>query len=176
MRTLLFVSAAIVIGAASAPSLMTRYLESTAGRTSVGADKPDGLVQAKARPTAARDQVEIEAERDGHFYVVAELNFHPVRLMVDTGASVVALRQSDAERAGIRVRPADFTYAVATANGTSYAAEARLDSVAVEALEVEGVRALVLPDDQLSVSLLGGSFLNRLARYEVENGTLIFEN
>jgi predicted aspartyl protease len=34
----------------------------------------------------------------------------------------------------------------------------------------------VLPDDQLAISLLGGSFLGRLARYEVRDGTLIFEN
>ena len=56
------------------------------------------------------------------------------------------------------------------------AAETELDSVMVDDIEVGGVRALVLPDDQLSVSLLGGSFLNGLARFEVADGTLIFEN
>ena len=38
------------------------------------------------------------------------------------------------------------------------------------------MRAFVLPDELLWVSLLGGSFLNRLARFEVADGTLIFEN
>ena len=46
----------------------------------------------------------------------------------------------------------------------------------VEDIEVQQIRALVIPDDQLSISLLGGSFLNGLERYEVAEGTLIFEN
>ena len=54
--------------------------------------------------------------------------------------------------------------------------EAELDIVAVQHIEVNGVRALVLPDEQLSISLLGSTFLSRLARYEVKGGTLIFEN
>jgi aspartyl protease family protein len=96
--------------------------------------------------------------------------------MVDTGASVVALRQSDAVAAGLRPRSADFDQPVSTANGTAYAAAANLETVAVSDIEVNGVRALILPDEQLNVSLLGGSFLNRLERFQVESGTLIFEN
>jgi aspartyl protease family protein len=121
-------------------------------------------------------QVEIRAERDGHFYVDAEINLRPVRLMVDTGATVVALRQSDAQAAGIRPRTADFTNPVQTANGTTMAAEAMLDSVIVQEVEVNNIRALIIPDEQLSISLLGGSFLNGLERFEVADGTLIFEN
>ena len=90
--------------------------------------------------------------------------------------TVVALRQSDAEAVGIRVHDGDFTRPVATANGTAYAAEAELDSVAVREVEIGRVHALILPDDQLAISLLGASFLNRLARFEVQDGTLIFEN
>jgi aspartyl protease family protein len=136
-------------------------------------------------PTASRPpskaasrggEVQIAAENDGHFYVDADINLRPVHLMVDTGATVVALRQSDAESVGIRVRDADFTRPVATANGTAYAAEAELDSVAVREVEIGRVHALILPDDQLAISLLGASFLNRLARFEVQDGTLIFEN
>jgi aspartyl protease family protein len=96
--------------------------------------------------------------------------------MVDTGATVVALRQSDAQAAGIRPRRTDFNNPVQTANGTTMAAEAVLDSVIVQDVEVRNIRALVIPDEQLSISLLGGSFLNGLQRFEVADGTLIFEN
>ena len=106
----------------------------------------------------------------------AEINARPVHLMVDTGATVVALRQSDAVSAGIRLMPGDFTNPVQTANGTTMAAETEIDSIMVEDIEVQRIRALVLPDDQLSISLLGASFLNGLERYEVADGTLIFEN
>ncbi len=120
--------------------------------------------------------MEVKAERDGHFYVDALVNFRPVRLMVDTGATVVALRVSDAEAAGIRVRDADFVNPVQTANGTTNAAEAMLESISVSDIELRNVRALIVPDEQLSVSLLGGSFLHGLRRFEVADGTLIFEN
>ena len=173
MRQLLFACIVIAVTAAAAPGLFTRYLEAE-GAAPPAADNAGRAQPATRAPAPSR--VEIEAERDGHFYVDAEINFRPVRLMVDTGATVIALRQSDAAAAGIRPRAADFAHPVATANGTTYAAEAELDSVAVREVEVSGVRALVLPDEQLSISLLGGSFLNRLARFEVADGTLMFEN
>jgi aspartyl protease family protein len=125
---------------------------------------------------ASPAQVEIRAARDGHFYLEAEVNFRRVHMMVDTGASVIALRQSDAAAAGIRPRQSDFEVPVSTANGVAYAAETMLDRVMVHDIELHGVRALILSDEQLTVSLLGGSFLQRLRRFEIKDGTLFFEN
>jgi aspartyl protease family protein len=200
MRGLLFASACIVLVAVSAPSFLARFTEGPRGlhkRTpaaEVVAREQEELFppeegealdpgeevalapDEETESSTAGLKVEVKAERDGHFYVAAEVNFHEVRFMVDTGATVVALRESDAAAAGIRPRPADFLYPVQTANGTTNAAEALLDSVTVAEIEVRNVRALVLPDEQLSVSLLGGSFLNGLDRFEVTDGTLIFEN
>ena len=171
MRNFLFASVAIAVLAVSAPDLIERYVAQGPESTSFAAEtKTPGARVAHAR------QVTIQAERDGHFYVDAEINFRPVRMMVDTGASVIALRRSDAAALGIRPRAAEFDQPVATANGTAYAAGTQLDNVVVNDIEVSGVRALILPDEQLSVNLLGGSFLNRLARFQVESGTLIFEN
>ena len=172
MRGLFFASVAIMVAAASAPGLVTRYLE----RPTAAEPPQAGDEELPQRGTGSSSQVEIKAESDGHFYVDAEVNFRPVRLLVDTGATVTALRRSDAEAAGIRLIAADFAHPVGTANGTTYAAEAELDSVAVEGIELSGVRAFVLPDEQLAISLLGASFLNRLTRFEVADGTLIFEN
>lgn len=170
MRMLLFASAAIVAAAAAAPHLLAPHLQSVRQEAAAQPEAP-----APQRAVAGR-QVAIAATADGHFYVEAEINFRPVRLMVDTGASVIALRQSDAAAAGIRPLPADFAVPVQTANGTTQAAEAQLDRVSVADIEVAGVRALVIPDAQLAVSLLGASFLNRLARFQVADGTLVFEN
>ncbi len=99
-----------------------------------------------------------------------------MRLMVDTGATVVALRVSDAAAAGIHVRDADFTNPVQTANGTTNAAETTIESISVSDIEVRNIRALIIPDDQLAISLLGGSFLHGLRRFEVADGRLIIEN
>lgn len=183
MRGLLFASALIVLVAVSAPSLFTHYMESSSGgarslsREALARERPaDAELAEEGSSRPSTRQVSVESDRDGHFYVEAEINYRRVRLIVDTGATVVALRESDAATAGIRMRPADFLHPVQTANGTTNAAEATLDSVAVADVEVRNVRALVLPDDQLSVSLLGASFLNSLERFEVNDGTLIIEN
>jgi aspartyl protease family protein len=179
MRSLLAISLIIAVAAVASPRLLTRFVgEGTDGPGTGVAEsslsEPSGAAAAQALSEGR--QVSIEAAGDGHFYVDAEINSRPVRLVVDTGATVVALRQSDAEAAGIRPRPGEFDRPVGTANGTAFAAEAELERVSVRDIEVEGVRALILPDDKLAISLLGGSFLNRLARFHVENGTLAFEN
>jgi aspartyl protease family protein len=179
MRSLLIGSILIVLVAVAMPHMFTYYVEQPrANRASTEVASPDGAVvdDEAAGGSAVARQVSIAVDRDGHFYVDAEINTRPVRLMVDTGATVVALRQSDALSAGIRLMPHDFSNPVQTANGTTMAAETEIDSIMVEDIEVPRVRALVLPDDQLSISLLGGSFLNGLERYEVAEGTLIFEN
>ena len=178
MRSLIIGCILIALAAVAMPQMFKYYVDQPRTRgASAEVASVDGVVEGESEAGAARSRlVSIEAERDGHFYVDAEINARPVRLMVDTGATVVALRQSDALTAGIRLMPRDFTNPVQTANGTTMAAETEIDSIMVEDIEVPRVRALVLPDDQLSISLLGGSFLNGLERYEVADGTLIFEN
>jgi aspartyl protease family protein len=180
MRGLLAVSVLIIVIAVAMPKLFTQYMGQSepatppaAASVSPGAAEETG--EAASASSAGRE-VEIKAGRDGHFYVDASVNLRPVRLMVDTGATVVALRASDAAAAGIRVREADYVNPVATANGTTNAAEATLDSVSVDDIEVRHVRALVIHDDQLAVSLLGGSFLHGLRRFEVKDDILTFEN
>lgn len=180
MRSLLIGSILVALVAVAMPRMFAYYVQGPRA-TNVSADatsSEEAVTDSEsAGGSAASRQVSIEADRDGHFYVDAEINARrSVRLMVDTGATVVALRQSDALSAGIRLVPADFTNPVQTANGTTMAAETRIESIIVEDIEVRQIRALVIPDDQLSISLLGGSFLNGLERYQVAEGTLIFEN
>jgi aspartyl protease family protein len=179
MRALLIGSIVVALVAIAMPRMLHRYVQEPRAEN-VSAAAELGAVETakkgKARALAQARTVSIDAERDGHFYVDAEVNSRPVHLMVDTGATVVALRQSDAASAGIRPMPRDFTNPVQTANGTTMAAQTVIDSIMVEDIEVQRIRALVLPDDQLSISLLGASFLNGLQRYEVADGTLVFEN
>ena len=177
MRSLLVTCILIGLAAVAAPQLFTHYVRPTTTANMISAPEPPTAEEGTAPPAPGVRQVEIKAEGDGHFYVNAEINSaHDIRLMVDTGATVVALRASDAAAAGIRPLKSEFTDPVQTANGTTMAAEATLDRVSIEDIEIHHVRALVLPDDQLSLSLLGGSFLKGLQRYQVADGRLIFEN
>ena len=79
--------------------------------------------------------------------------------MVDTGATMVALSYEDAERAGVYVRPADFTMRVNTANGIARAAPVTLDEISLGDITVRNVRAAVSEPGRLQGSLLGMSFL-----------------
>lgn len=129
----------------------------------------------QAQPVSYGRMLTVEADRAGHFQVEARIEGRRLEFMVDTGASLVVLRESSAAEAGIRPSPADYTATVATANGKIKAAPARLGRVEVGGITVYDVPALVLPDDVLSQNLLGVSFLSRLKRYEYADGRLILE-
>jgi aspartyl protease family protein len=95
--------------------------------------------------------------------------------MVDTGATVIALRKSDAARLGYHPTPRDYIYQVHTANGTVRVAGIKLDMVEVGGVMVRDVAASVSPDEALGENLLGLSFLSRLRRFEYRDGRLVLE-
>jgi aspartyl protease family protein len=94
---------------------------------------------------------------------------------LDTGASLVVLRESSAAQAGIRLQARDYTATAVTANGKIKAAPARIERIEVGGITVYDVPAIVLPDEALAKNLLGVSFLSRLKRYEYANGRLVLE-
>ncbi|WP_375201833.1 TIGR02281 family clan AA aspartic protease [Hyphococcus sp.] len=119
------------------------------------------------------DEIRIAASPDRQFYVNADVNRRSARFLVDTGASYVALRDSDARNAGIYTSYTDYTYPVHTANGETKAAFVTIDEIEIEGLRIEGVKAFILQDEQLSVNLLGMSFLSRLESVEARKGELV---
>lgn len=116
---------------------------------------------------------ELKASPDGHYYARAELNGRPIDVMVDTGASMVALTYEDAERAGLRLKPSDFTSQVSTANGVAAVAPVMLDRVSIGRITVRDVRAAVCERGRLEKTLLGMSFLSRLERVGISQGRLM---
>ena len=119
--------------------------------------------------------VTIAAGNNGHFHAEAEINGRPIKVMVDTVATMVALNYEDAERAGIFVNPGDFTGAVSTANGAAHIAPVMLDRVTIGDITVRDVPAAVLERGRLRTSLLGMSFLNRLSRFDMRAGELVLQ-
>ncbi|MCG8440596.1 MAG: TIGR02281 family clan AA aspartic protease [Caulobacterales bacterium] len=102
---------------------------------------------------------------DGHFWARADVNGAPVRFLVDTGATVVALTAADAARAGFPPEELAFDTRVRTAAGHANAASVTLKRIAIGPIEQRDVRAMVVRDG-LDDSLLGMSFLGRLSRIE----------
>jgi aspartyl protease family protein len=130
---------------------------------------------AAADPAEAGARLTIAADLLGHFVVHPTLDGRRVRMLVDTGASFVALSHEDARLAGIRVSPGDFTHRIQTANGVVSAASVRIGEVRVGDITVRGVDALVLPPNRLATSLLGMTFLKRLGGFEMAQGRLILK-
>lgn len=116
--------------------------------------------------------VVVAADPSGHFFVDPELDGRSVRMVVDTGASLIALTYEDAERVGARLSPSDFRLRMSTANGVVHAAPLRIGEVRVGDLALRDVEAVVLPRGRLEISLLGMSFLKRLRGFDISQGRL----
>jgi aspartyl protease family protein len=128
------------------------------------------------RQTLMQDgaQVVVPMARDGHFYLVLELNGVPVRFVVDTGATDIVLSAADAARVGIQPENLVFSGRALTANGMVETAPVRIDRVALGGVVDEGVRAVVNRGD-LAESLLGMSYLRRFDRLEISGGQMVLE-
>jgi len=143
----------------------------------------DAVEQQQARKTAASAPVRqpsrvysgterLRADRAGHYIAEFSLNSRRVKGVVDTGATLITLNETEARRAGISVRPDEFVYSVSTANGRAKAARVVIDEVRLGSIRVRNVEAVVLEKDALDTVLIGMSFLNRLRNFEFSNGTL----
>lgn len=135
----------------------------------------DGAGQAQAASVdAASAPPSVVRSADGHYWAEAVIDGRPMRMLVDTGASVVTLSRADAERAGVNLAAADFSRTVNTAAGPVKAAPVVLPSLAVAGVRMTSVEALVV-DADMPASLLGMSYLGRLSGFEARPEGLTFK-
>lgn len=102
---------------------------------------------------------------DGHYWADASIEGRPMRMLVDTGASLVTLSRADARKLGVYVTDADFTHTLSTAAGPVKASPLTLTSLSVAGVHLKEVEAMVV-DRDLPAPLLGMSFLGRLTAFE----------
>jgi aspartyl protease family protein len=117
--------------------------------------------------------VQLKAGSDGHFTADAEINGRSVGVLVDTGATMVALTYEDAEDAGIFLRPSDFTGRASTANGVAKVAPITISKISIGDITVRNVGGTVAERGKLQKTLLGMTFLSRLSRVDMQSGSLI---
>jgi aspartyl protease family protein len=110
--------------------------------------------------------------RSGHFHVDALVNGTVVNFLVDTGASDVALSTDDARRLGFDLDKLNYNMAYQTANGTTMAAQVKIDEIKVGDIAVRNVRASI-GRGNANMSLLGMTFLNRIGSIEVKGDRLV---
>jgi aspartyl protease family protein len=104
-------------------------------------------------------RIVMTAGSGGHFLSDGSINGKQVRFLVDTGASVIALGRSDAERIGIDYKSGQRVL-MNTANGQVMAFRVTLNSVRIGDVQVHNVEATVSTGEMPFV-LLGNSFLTR---------------
>ena len=131
-------------------------------------------IQEKRQSTSGFERsVTLTASRNGHFFARAYINGRPIAVMVDTGATKIALTYEDAERLGLRPHGSDFTLTARTANGTARAAPVDLDNVRIGDVEVSDLRGTIAERGKLHVTLLGMEFIRKLERFELRGRELI---
>jgi aspartyl protease family protein len=139
-------------------------------------DGPAAAPPAEAHadaPVAYARQATLRADRLGHFAANAVINGRSTEMLVDTGASVVALTPATARRLGIHPAAGDYSLRMSTANGEASAAPVTLDEIRIGDVTVREVPAVVFAGDGLGVDLLGMTFLKRLTRFEIGGGQLV---
>lgn len=143
------------------------------------ADQTDEIqppsADAPVAVTHTSNSVTLPAGQYGHFLTRAEINGREIGVMVDTGASLVALTYDDASRAGIFVKPSDFTHTAQTANGIARVAPVTISRIEIGDITVRNVKGVVSERGASERTLLGMSFLGRLSRVEMRGDKLELE-
>ncbi|MDP2416498.1 MAG: retropepsin-like aspartic protease [Hydrogenophaga sp.] len=121
---------------------------------------------------AGAQRIVLTADSQGHFMPPGQINGRAVRFMVDTGATLVILSESDAKRINLKYEQGQKVR-VNTANGGAVGYQVKLDSVKVGDAQVYAVPAIVLPQAMPYV-LLGNSFLTRF-QMQRQNDQLTLE-
>ena len=109
---------------------------------------------------------------DGHFYADVSVNGTSAHMLVDTGASIVALTGEDAEAMGVEWDPTDVQAVARGANGPVYGVNVTLEQVQLGQLEAQNVAAVVVPEG-LGISLLGQSFLSKMDTVEMVDNKMV---
>lgn len=165
-----------------APELIARLTADTRTAETGGVRGPDASGVAPPPSAPASDpqlvpgygrQVALSADRSGHYFADATVNGIAVRVMVDTGATLVALTADTASRLGITPAQSAYWLPLSTANGAIAAAPVSLDHIRLGNIDVYNVQAVVMPAGALSTNLLGMSFLDKLSRFQAGGGQLV---
>jgi aspartyl protease family protein len=167
----------IVLAIGIAASLMSHVLSSKPPQAEPQEDVH--VVQAPATSEASQgDQsvanvdgaVVLQRSTNGHFYADVQVNGVPLHMMVDTGASGIALSQEDARAAGVATSIGMNDVVAQGAGGPVRGDVVTLERITLGSKTVEQMPALVLNGGEQS--LLGQAFLKQFASVEIHGDTM----
>jgi aspartyl protease family protein len=164
-------ASAVVIGSLMIGAALAGALPRTAHKQAVAAIPSEPSPADWRTPRASGGTLDIPRGEWGHFFVTGDVAGQPIHLMVDTGATAVALSRTDARAVGINVDHLSFDISVETASGTAQAAHVLLPRLRVGDIQLLDVSATVMDRDD-GLTLLGQSFLSRIDDVSIRGDTM----
>ena len=122
----------------------------------------DGRVHAAVKQRDTGEDVLIYRDSTGMFKTVGSINGLPVKFLVDTGASSVAMNSAQARRLGIDYHVEGDPIVVTTASDVVPAYRVKLNIVKVGAIQLRNVIGVVIESAQPAEVLLGMTYLSRV--------------
>ena len=166
----------VVVGFAVAIAGNLKLAPSTAGSSASATQVvPSGPRATDSQPVKsfALDDGSVELQRadDGHFYADVRINGAPIHMLVDTGASGIALSREDASAAGLASSIGMPNVVGHGADGDVHGEWVKLDDVELGPLTAHDLDAVILNGgDQ---SLLGQTFLSKYSSVEIRGNTMV---
>jgi aspartyl protease family protein len=137
----------------------------------VGSPETRSDMVRSAKPAWYGGAMVLDRAGDGHFYADVQVDTRDYRMLVDTGASVVALTGDDARDMGLGWDPNALAPVARGASGPVLGVPVRIAAMTVGDFEAHDVQAVIVPDG-LDVSLLGQSFLRQVPKVGIAGDTL----
>ena len=169
----LFPNKAVLVVDGGAPKTYAVGATITEGIKLIAADGSSATIEANGKrqviaigehvnrstSSGGRASVTLQADGQGHYMVSGQINGGSVRMLLDTGATSIAIPASEAMRLGINYKRG-AVIGINTANGSTHGYRVKLDTVKVGDIEINQVDAIV-QEQGLPFILLGMTFLNR---------------
>lgn len=168
-RALLVIDGQTQVLAVGASARGVKLLELRGDEARIERDGKSTLLRVGAAPVSmgapassgGGSEIVMTAGSGGHFVTEGSINGRVVRFMVDTGATMIAMGQAEADRLGINWKAGERGMA-STANGLIPSWRVNLAAVRIGDVVVHNVDASVSPTS-MPYTLLGNSFLTRFS-------------
>lgn len=115
-------------------------------------------------------ETRIPMSPDGHYWLRAEINGVRANFLVDTGATLTAVSQDVADRAGLEPRTGGLPVTVNTANGPVSAELSTIDEMRFGNVAARGLDVVIAPTLG-KTNVVGMNLLSRLSSWRVDNQT-----
>jgi len=136
-----------------------------------GAATQEASTNEGPAPTPSSDgALDIPRSDNGHFYADVDVNGTKLHMLIDTGATGIALSREDARSAGIATSIGMNDVVGEGADGSVHGEVVMVDRLSLGSVKAEAMPAIVLNSG--GQSLLGQEFLAKFASVEIHGDTM----